>query len=793
MEELQDFSEKKESNLDLKAELYKYLKYWHWLLIGCLVGLTAAFLYNRYTIPKYATESSMMMLSKEDNTVAGVLPSGGSSVLSLEQNSIQNQIETLKSKRLIEKVIDELDLNISYFLEGKVIAVEVYKDTPVKIEFITPEEVVHNSSLDIIVDPGADGTYTLMSKDQEYLETFKYGEPVIFNGLEFVIHAIGENIGTANNVNIKVQPLRYVAVDYEYRMNIFPKGEAKDILSLYLTGAVPQKSQDYLNSLMFHFNADGVADKRQVAENTAAFIQERLQIISEELDSVEGGIADFKRENRIMDIASSAGEYKSKSSLAEEQIFKLETQLMILDALKDALTSAQPYRLLPANMGISEGGLSTLISQYNTLVLERNALLKTSTTKNPVIKGITEELDAMKENLLDNVEGSKRSLNIQLRELNQLDRKAEGQFSNFPGLEKGMRGIVRQQQIKEQLYLFLLQRREESAISFAATGPVAKIIDPAFTYNDPVGPEPWIILTGGGVVGFLIPLLVIFGVNFLDNKVHHKGDLKPITNEIPFLGEVPKVASDQQEVIQINDRSPLAESFRILRTNLAYLVQSRNKDKAEVIFVTSTIKGEGKTFISFNLARTLSSSGKKVLLIGADIRNPKLHKFSNNNLETKGLSDYLYDHDIQSEDIITTTNQDDLKVDVIFSGAIPPNPAELFMNDRLKNLLQKEEGNYDYIILDTAPTMIVTDTLLISPLADTTLYVTRAGYTEKKLLEFPKDLKVQGKLKGVAVVLNDVDYKKFSYGGKYGYAYGYGYGYGADEDKGLMKYFTRKK
>lgn len=793
MEELQDFSENKDSGFDLKAEIYKYLRYWHWLLIGCLAGLAVAFLYIRYTIPEYATEASLMILSKEDNSVAGVLPSGGASVLSLQQNTLDNQIETLKSKRLVEKVVDELDLNISYFIEGKVIAVEVYKDAPVQIEFISPEEVVHESSLNIFVDPASDGTYTLSDEEQKYSRVHDYGEPVEFNGLKFVITPRSEQIRTSNTVNIQVQPIRYVAVDYVYRMNIFPKGEAKDILSLYVTGAVPEKSRDFLNSLMFHFNADGVADKRRVAENTAGFIQERLEIISEELDSVEGGIADFKRENRIMDISSSAGRYMSKSSMAENEIFRLETQVMVLEALRDALTSAKPYRLLPANMGAAEGGISTLITQYNTLVLERNAYLKNSTPKNPVVQGITEELDALKENLLDNIESTKKSINIQLRELNQLDRRAEGQFSNFPGMEKGIRSIERQQQIKEQLYLFLLQRREESAISFAATGPVAKVIDPAFTYNNPVGPESWLILTGGGVVGFLLPLLVIFGVNFMDTKVHHKGDLKPITDQIPFLGEVPKVAGDQSEVIQVNDRSPLAESFRILRTNLAYLVQSRNKDKAEVIFITSTIKGEGKTFVSFNLSRTLASTGKKILLIGADIRNPKLHKFSDESLETKGLSDYLYDHDLQSEDIINTKNQDNIEVDVIFSGAIPPNPAELFMNDRLKNLLKKEEANYDFIIVDTAPTMIVTDTLLISPLADTTIYVTRAGYTEKKLLDFPKDLKLQGKLKGVAVVLNDVDYKKFSYGGKYGYAYGYGYGYGADEDKGLMKYFTKKK
>lgn len=793
MEEIQEYSDKKESNFDLKAEIYKYLTHWKWLVLGCLLGLTVAYLYNRYTIPEFATESSMMVLSNEKNNVIGALPSGGANVLAIGENSLDNQIETLKSKRLVEKVVDEQDLNVFYYIEGKVIAVEVYKNTPLVIEFVSPEEVVHKANLDIFVTPKSADSFTLVEESSEYSKTHKYGEIIKLHGLEFKINPNKDSVETTNTVNIKVKPLRYVANNFVYSLNIFPKGHANDILSLYLNGPVPEKSQDFLNSLMYHFNADGVSDKRQVAESTAGFIQERLEIISGELDSVEGGIAQFKRENRIMDVTSSAGEYMNKSTMAEEQIFKLETERMILDALKSALTSAKPYRLLPANMGDSEGGISSLISEYNSLVFERNSYLKTSTTKNPLVQGITEELDALKENLLDNIESSKESIGIQLRELNQLDRSAEGQFSTFPGLEKGIRSIERQQQIKEQLYLFLLQRREESAIAFAATSPVAKVIDPAFTYNQPVDPKPWVILTGGGIIGFLIPLLIIFGINFLDTKVHHKGDLQPLTETIPFLGEIPRVASDQNEVIQVNDRSPLAESFRILRTNLAYFVQSRNREKAEVIFVTSTIKGEGKTFVSFNLARTLASTGKKVLLIGADIRNPKLHKYSEETLETKGLSDFLYDFETDSKDIIKSTNQDNILVDVVYSGAIPPNPAELFMNDRMRELLKNEEANYDYIILDTAPTMIVTDTLLISPLADTTIYVTRAGYTEKKLLNFPKDLKDQGKLKRVAVVLNDVDYKKFSYGAKYGYAYGYGYGYGVDEEKGLKRFFKRKK
>jgi len=282
-------------------------------------------------------------------------------------------------------------------------------------------------------------------------------------------------------------------------------------------------------------------------------------------------------------------------------------------------------------------------------------------------------------------------------------------------------------------------------------------------------------------------LIILFAKFMMDTKVHHKGDLAPLTKHIPFLGEIPKITDENNDIIQLNDRSPLAESFRILRTNLAYLMKAKKENRGEIIYVTSTIKGEGKTFVSYNLARTLATTKKKVILIGADIRNPKLHRYVDLPMESKGLSDYLYDLDVQPLDIIASSQEPEIKVDLILSGSIPPNPAELFINDRMKNLLKGLASSYDFIIVDTAPTMIVTDTLLISQLADTTLYVTRAGYTEKKLLDFPKELKQQGKLKGMAVILNDIDYSKFSYGAKYGYSYGYGYGYGVDEESKLKK------
>lgn len=792
MEELKEYSEKEESNFDIKAEFYKYLAHWKWLVFGCLFGLLIAYLYNRYTTPEYLTQASMMIMKDDQQRVAGALPSGGASLLAIDNSSLENQIETLKSKRLVENVIDELNLNVSYFNEGKVIAVEAYKSSSIVIEFLSPDSIVHSSYRSFMVDPESATSYRLTDEYSSYSEIHDFGEIVSLDGLEFTVLPRYDEIQNLNTVNVKVQPLRQVANNFISRLEIEPKGRAKDILSLSITGEVKQKSQDFLNALMRHFNLDGMADKRQVEENTSEFIQDRLQLITEELDTVEGNIAEFKRENEIMDVSSGAGRYMAQSSMAEGAIFDIETQLMVIRSVRESLTSSEPYRLVPA--GVQEGNVSGLLSSYNTLVLERNALLKTSTPRNPVVETITEQLDALRGNILDNIESTINALNIRKQELNQREQMAEGRFSTFPGLEKGIRSIERQQQIKEQLYLFLLQRREESAISFASTSPVAKVIDPAFTYGSPIDPKPWLILVGGFVIGLLIPLLIIIGKNFLDTKVHHKGDLLAATREIPFLGEIPKVAGDAEETIQINDRSPLAESFRILRTNLAYLVQSRNKEKGQIIFVTSTIKGEGKTFISYNLARTLASTNKKVLLLGADIRNPRLHKFTGAPVGAKGLSDFLYNHDIESSDVITPTNEGGIPVDLVLSGAIPPNPAELFMNERMEEFLKTEEKNYDYIIVDTAPTMIVTDTLLISPLADTTLYVTRAGYTEKKLLEFPKDLKQQGKLKGLAIVLNDVDYSKFSYGAKYGYAYGYGYGYGADDEKKpfFKRIFSRK-
>ncbi len=794
MEELQDFAEEKQPDFDLKAEIYKYLAFWKWLVFGFLVGGLLAFLYNRYTIPQFRTEASMMVLDENESNISNALPSGGG-ILTLGENTLDNQIVTLKSKRLVEKVVSELKHNISYFIEGNVITTESYKSSPILIRFITPDSIVNSLNKNLFVTPISENSFSLKDVSTGYEKKHNLGEIINLNGLRFSIirrtEVISSDFKNSKTVQIVIVPINQMARFYSSSLEIAPKGKAKDILSLGIVQPESRKSEDFLNNLMYQFNADGVSDKSQVARSTTEFIQKRLELITSELDSVEGGLADFKRDNEFMDVSSGAQEYMAKSSMAEQQIFDLETQLIIINSIEEVLDSREGYQLLPVNLGIQEAGITSLITTYNSLVLERNAYLRTSTSKNPVVVTISEQLESLKENLRDNIRSSKRSLNIQLNELNQLDRSAQSKFSTFPGMEKGMRGIERQQQIKEQLYLFLLQRREEAAIAFAVTGPVAKVIDPAFTIPSPVDPKPWLILVGGFLIGLILPLIILFVKFMLDTKVHHKGDLANLTKNIPFLGEIPKIGEGTSEIIQVNDRSPLAESFRILRTNLAYLLKPKANNKGEIIYVTSTIKGEGKTFISYNLARTLATTNKKVIIIGADIRNPKLHRYLDLPMESKGLSDYLYNYELTSKDVISESMDREVKVDLVLSGSIPPNPAELFMSDRMKNILDDLSSSYDFVIVDTAPTMIVTDTLLISPLADTTLYITRAGYTEKKILEFPKELKQQGKLKGLAIILNDVDYSKFSYGAKYGYSYGYGYGYGVDEESRFKKLWNK--
>ncbi|MGB7843404.1 MAG: polysaccharide biosynthesis tyrosine autokinase, partial [Salinimicrobium sp.] len=431
--------------------------------------------------------------------------------------------------------------------------------------------------------------------------------------------------------------------------------------------------------------------------------------------------------------------------------------------------------LLPANLGFEEGGnegVANIIQSYNQLVLERDRILAGSTPSNPVIVNLNNQIEQIKANVLESLNNMRTSLLIAKKDLDTQEAKIDAQIAKVPSKEKQFRNIERQQNIKEALYLFLLQKREETSLSLAVTAPKAKIVDAAYSSNEPVSPKPKIILLAALILGLLIPFLYTYIKNLLNNKVQNRTDIEEITREIPIVGEVPKIRSKESDFIANNDRSVLAESFRILHTNLQYLlVNAGDKFEGNTIFVTSTVKGEGKTLVAFNTALTLAHSGKKVLLVGADLRNPQLQRYETDARSFLGVSDYLVNDELNLTDLITPSNVHD-NIQLLASGTIPPNPSELWRRQKTATFFKELEGKYDYVIVDTAPCMLVTDTFLINQYADIILYVARAGYTEKKLLNFALDAKKEGKLHNVSFVLNDVELANFGYGNKYGYAYG---------------------
>jgi capsular exopolysaccharide synthesis family protein len=441
--------------------------------------------------------------------------------------------------------------------------------------------------------------------------------------------------------------------------------------------------------------------------------------------------------------------------------------------------------MIPSNLG--DASISALSTQYNGLLAQRENYLKSAGEKNSVVVELNQTLNNIRNNLKQNIDATSRTLNIQLMSLENQSQRVSSKIYSVPGQESRLRSIERKQGIKESIYLYLLQKREEAIISQTVTSSNVKIIDDAYSLGK-VSPNGKMLYIGALFLGLFIPFSIIYVRDLLDTKIHNKEDLENEVKTITVLGEIPRVKTSEKSLIERNDRSILSESFRIIRTNLDYVRRGRHVEKYDnVVFVSSTINGEGKSFVAINMALTLATTNKKVLLIGADVRNPQIFsaiKHKVGKVVSKiGLTDYLVDTSVSLSDTINAYDINDIKLDILLSGKIPPNPAELLMSGRLKELFDSVSEQYDYVIVDTAPAMLVTDTLLISEYAGHTIYLTRAEYTEKRILNFAKELHAAKKLNGMMLLVNDVKQSNFGYGAKYGY-------YGAKEKKW---FFTRKR
>ncbi|USD24836.1 GumC family protein [Flagellimonas marinaquae] len=774
------------SNLDIKAVIKSYTKHWKWFVLSVIVAFLLAFAYLRYTIPKYNASAKIQII--EDK--------GASSELSVLQDldvfsggktRIEDEIEILKSRSNLTQVVKKLKLNVRYFVIGNIRDSELYGvDFPFNINFISADSIVNKSRHQFFIDLNSDTSFEYSEQEDAPFKKYDFGSKIQTNIGDIILVPNTKLLKSYKNKRLKVivQPIPKVAAGYRQKINVSPAAEFSNIINISLTDPIQKRAIDVIDELILTNNANAVADKKAIADRTTKFINDRITEIYSNLSSVDQTAESFKASRGIADLGSQSNVNFTQSAANEKQLQEANIQLNIANSMKDLINDKEGYDYIPTNVGLSDPGIANAAQRYNELIAQRNRLLESSNEKNPVIVKLDQQLEGLKRGMQSSLNNVTNNLDLQVNSLSKQLSQINSRIYAAPSNERALRDISRQQQTTESLYLYLLQKREESQITFASAAPKSKIVDSAYGSNLPISPKSTIIFMAAIIFGLLVPFSIIYVNDLLDDKVHNKLDLEKVTEDIPVIVEVPKLDKKDNRLVKKDDRSVLAESLRILRTNLNYIQRSHNSSANNIIFITSSVPGEGKTFISSNLAAIYANTGKKVLLIGADIRNPKLYDFfSSGDVEpgnkvkprrsTKdGLTEYLVNSNLKIQDITIPAQVNENSIDIIFSGKIPPNPTELLMNERMEELFKNVSELYDYVIVDTAPLMVVTDTLLISEHASQILYVVKAGATELKVLDFPLKLKEEGKLKGLSFVVNNVKQSNLGYGGKYGYGYG---------------------
>ncbi|CAA0171618.1 GumC family protein [Tenacibaculum maritimum] len=769
--------------INIRAELEKYIIHWKWFLLGLILSLLGAFFYLKYATPKYLASTTILIKNDKKGGVSEELAAFGDlGIIGNSNKNVDNEIEILKSRTIISDVVRKLNLNIRYLAEGSIKDSEIYNKKPFSINFdsnSTPTKLMEiDTTLNIKIVSNDRFNLSNSKKDinnhilfNEMVTSPFLGNYKVEKNKHFNSNAIGKSF------KIKITSLNKTIDSYLKRISIAPVNKKSSVLKISLQSVIKEKAENVLNELVSQYNEDAIRDKTQVSEKTSTFIVERLHNVSKELARIDDNVRNFKTTNNITDIQSEAQIALKTNTLNRQKLIEANTQLSLVKSLNRELNTAS-NELLPSNLGLEDANIGKSIAEYNNLILQKNRLFKSAGKKNTVIIELQDNIENIKNALKRSLLNREKSLEINLNNIRKEAGHFHSKISSIPTKERQFLDIARQQEIIAGLYSYLLKKKEETAISLAVTVPNAKIIDRAYGSDIPVSPKNKIIYLVFLFTGLLIPFIIIYVKDLLDTKVHTKKDIEEYTS-IPFLGDIPH--SDTKEKIIINEdaRSSSAEAFRLIRTNLDFMLSDAVDGKGKTIFITSTTSGEGKSFISINLAGTLALSGKKVLLVGMDLRAPKVTEYLGLP-DRKGVTNFITNENISLESLKFTI--DELTgLDIISSGTIPPNPAELLIkNNRIQELFEEVRDDYDYIFIDTAPVGLVTDTLLIAKYADAFLYVTRSNYLDKRMLTIPQTLYKEKKLPNMAVVLNDTDMNK---------GYGYGYGYVTKDKKPWYKVF----
>ena len=766
-------SNKNDQGLNI-VDLFMYLaSQWKWFLLSILICGGIAW-YNYARAPLVYFRSATVIIKDPSNKAS-------TSGLDRFDNfinkvNVANEILQFRSKKLMREVVQRVHADVSYQIKDGLRSNELYNESPVLV-----------SLPDALPEQSFSFTMTLKDAKTVTLSDFSGIEAkpsyevalndtvAIIEGMNVVVTATNYLRDSWLNTPIRVQklPVESMVNYYKNALGIQQEEEEASILTLALKDSSPARAEDVLNTLITVYNEEAIKEKNQVAVNTANFINERLIIIERELGNVESNLESFKQRNQIVDIASSAGMYMTESQKYNADAMELETQLRLANFIKDYLTDpSKETDLIPSNTGISDMNIENQISLYNAAKLKRDHLIDDSSVNNPVVQELNNSLRAMKQSIIRAVDNMIVSLNVKRNDAQNREMRAQDRVTAIPTKERQMLSIERQQKIKEALYLFLLNKREENALSQAMADNNARVIDGVEGSNAPISPNRNRILLLGLLVGIALPGAVCLAILFMDTRVHGRKDIEGVTS-VPYLGEIPldkeAMKDHRKKVMAVKEQGDdiVSEAFRILRTNMAFL--SKKDKPAQVITFTSFNIGAGKTFIARNLSMSLAYMKKRVVMVDLDIRKGTLSRhFGHYHV---GVTNYLSDNTVKVDDII----QHQEGFDLIPAGILAPNPAELLMDNRLDELMNELRTRYDYIIADNVPVGLIADATIANRIADLTIFVVRAGKLDRRQLPDIEKLYQEKKLKNMALVLNGANPERHGYGYSYGYGYGYGY------------------
>ena len=792
-----NMNELDEEKVNYQELLFRYIIHWPWFVASVLICLIGAWGYLYFQIPVYQVSASIIIKDdkKGGNSGSADLENLGLGGVITSAQSIDNEIEVLRSKTILKEVVNSLELYITYYDEDEFPRQEMYKTSPVVVNLTAQEaDKLSNAAL-IDMKLASDGGLDVNLKVglNEYNKRFDKLPAVFptnvgtfgFTLRDSLSNGQVEGQKEVRHISAVVSQPFGVAKGYQWALTIAPTSKATSVATVSLINTNIQRGQDFINKLMEMYNRNTNNDKNEVAEKTREFINERIKIIDEELGNTEEKLETFKRNAGLTDISSDAQLAVSGNAEYEKKRVENGTQInLVRDLAKYINNPLNEYEVLPSNIGLTDNGLTTQLERYNELVIERKRLLRTSTENNPMIINLDMSIRAMKANVKAAIDGTLQGLLIVKADLDREASRFSRRISDAPGQERQYVSIARQQEIKAGLYLMLLQKREENAIMLAATANNAKIIDEPVAEGGPVSPKPKMIYMIALVLGVGLPVGIIFLTSFTKFKIEGRGDVEKLTR-LPIVGDVPLTGEKNGSIAVFeNQNNLMSETFRNVRTNLQFMLGNGQK----VILVTSTVSGEGKSFISVNLAISLSLLGKKVVIVGLDIRKPGLNKVFNISRKEQGITQYLSNPEKNLMDLVQASDVSK-SLYILPGGTVPPNPTELLARDGLDKAIETLKKNFDYVILDTAPVGMVTDTLLIGRVADLSVYVCRADYTRKAEFTLINELAENNKLSDLCTVINGLDFQKKKYGYYYGYGkygkyygygkrYGYGYGYG---------------